>query len=270
MLFFLSGIFSCIGQAAAFIRWQGLYSITDNRLADFTVTECQVLRDSVGTRYVCNPAHVVTNTSYAIAGVLLIVAGAVIAASAQREGHTTLGLVVPLVVGSGVFYTAAALVPYNVGRLGHDVLMLFFALTVWTLMALLAGLGSYRRAAGADPSPLIYGAYIPLTKMMLSVSVLGMLTLMSLGSNGFPGAYERIAFDTITFWLIIIGTGMYSLGGAADQESRRVAEMEAQWGVGPGVKASPGATGSTELTEPTESTESTESTGSTGSTAEEK
>ena len=236
MLFFLSGIFTCFGQVAAFVSWKGMYSVTDNRLADFTVTECQVIRDNLGTRYVCNPAHMITNSSYVIAGVLLITAGAVIAASAHREGHTTLGLVVPLVVGTGVFFAAAGLVPYSVSRLGHDALMLFFALTVWTLMALLAGLGTYRRAAGAEPSPLIYGAYIPLTKLMLAISVLGMLTLFALGSNGLPGAYERLAFDTITFWLMIIGMGMYSLGGAADKESRRVAEMEAQWGVGPGAR----------------------------------
>lgn len=240
----ISGVLTGIGQLAAFLKWKGLYSITDNRRADFTVSECLILRDNLGSRYVCNPAHLVTDGSYVMAGLLIVAAAGVIAVCARREGHTALGLVISLMGAAGVFYAVAGLIPYDRSQWVHDVLMMLFAAMIWILMAVLAGAGSFRRDSGADPHPLVYGAYIPITRLMLMVSIVGMTLLLVFGSRGLPGGAERLAFDTIMIWLVVIGVAMNSLGGAADQESRRVAEMEAQWGVtSGGFGAGPPSTG---------------------------
>lgn len=237
VLLFLSGLLAGFGHIAALLSWRGLYSFTDNRLSDYTVTECQILRDNLGTRYVCNPAFLVTNAAYVASGLVIFAAAAVMWIAASRDGHRSVRIPAVLLGVAGVAMSACGLVPYNVSAFGHDLAMLLLAVSLWVVMAYLAGIGRARRLRGSAPHPLIYGAYVPLTRLMLTVSVVGLLALLLLGPRGLPGAYERMAYDTLTVWIMVIGVCMYSLGGAADQESRRVAELEAA-GV-PGMDPTP-------------------------------
>lgn len=225
VLLILSGLATWFGHIAALLSWRGLYSFTDNRLGDYTVTECQVLRDNLGTRYVCNPAYLVTNVSYVAAGFLIVVAAGVMWIAAGAERHRSVRMSAVLIGGAGAMYMLAGLFPYDVSAAIHDLSMLFYAILMWAFMAFLTGVGTARTAGGRGPHPLIYGGYLPITRLMLTASVVGLLALLLLGPRGMPGAYERLAFDTLTVWLMIIGVCMYSLGGAGDQESRRVAEM---------------------------------------------
>lgn len=227
VLLFLSGFVTGIGHVVALMSWRGLYSFTDNRISDMTVTECQILRDNLGTRYVCNPAFMLTNGAYVVAGFLIVAAAGVMWLAAGREKHSSVRMASVLVGGAGAVSMLAGIFPYNISPAVHDISKLVFAILVWVFMAFLAGVGSARSARGRSPHPLIYGAYLPITRLMLIASVVGMILLLLLGPRGFPGAYERLAFDTLTIWLMVIGICMYSLGGAADQESQRVAEMEA-------------------------------------------
>ncbi|MGO1948567.1 MAG: DUF998 domain-containing protein [Mycobacteriaceae bacterium] len=231
LLLVLSGLVTALGQLIAMLNWRGMYSITDNRISDFTVTECVVLRDNLGTRYVCNPTSLVTNAAFTVAGLLIVVAAVVIARTAIRQGQSSVRVVTAVLAAGGGAYALAGLIPSNVSPWGHDLVMLLFAGLMWTAMLILASAGTMRKVSGREPFPLIYGAYIPITRMMLFVSVVGWLALVVLGPRGMPGLYERLAFDTLTVWLIVIGVGMYSLGGAAEQEARRVAEMEVEWGL---------------------------------------
>ncbi|MGV0868131.1 DUF998 domain-containing protein [Corynebacterium kalidii] len=227
VLLFLSGLVTGFGHVVALWSWRGLYSFTDNRIGDFTVTECQVLRDNLGTRYVCNPAYLVTNTAYVAGAFIIVVAAGVMWLAAGREGHRSVRIPAVLAGGAGATAMLAGLFPYDVSPAIHDLSMLVHAILMWSFMAFLTGVGSARTAGGRGPHPLIYGGYLLITRFMLAASVVGLLALLLLGPRGLPGAYERLAFDMLTAWLMVIGVCMYSLGGAADQESRRVADMEA-------------------------------------------
>lgn len=239
VLLFLSGLVTGFGHIVALLSWRGLYSFTDNRISDFTVTECQVLRDNLGTRYVCNPSYLITNASYTAAAFIIVVAAGVMWLAAGREGQRSVRIPAVLIGGAGAVSMLAGLFPYNVSPAIHDLSMLVYAILMWSFMAFLTGVGTARSAGRRGPHPLIYGAYLLITRLMLTASVVGMLALLLLGPRGLPGAYERLAFDTLTVWLMVIGVCMYSLGGAADQESRRVADMEAAGVAGMDVGSTP-------------------------------
>lgn len=228
VLLVLSGALLVVGQVLGILRWRGMYSLTDNRPSDLTASVCGVLRDSSGTRFVCNPDHAVTAGAVVSSGIAVIVAAVIMTATARRERDDGVYGTAALLALSGVMTCATALVTENDRPVVHDVLLVFYLLSVWGAMEVLVDAATRHAEETGDAHPLIYGAYVPITRVMEFVSIVGALTLVFSGRDVMPGAFERVAVDTLTLWVLVFGLGMFSLGGAADRERLRVVEMEKQ------------------------------------------
>lgn len=228
VLLVLSGVLLAVGQVLGILRWRGMYSLADNRPADLEASVCGVLRDSSGTRFVCNPDHAVTAGAVVFSGIAVILAAVVMTAAAHRDRDGGVYGTAALLALSGALTCAAGLVTVDDRPVVHDVLLVLYLLSVWGAMEVLVDAATRHAEDTGDAHPLIYGAYVPVTRVMEFVSIVGALTLVFSGRDVMPGAFERVALDTLTLWTVIFGLGMFSLGGAADRERMRVVEMERQ------------------------------------------
>lgn len=225
-LLVISGLLLMVGQITGMVKWHGMYSLIDNRPSDLGATVCGVLRDDSGTRFVCNPAHTFTTVSVAVSG-LLVVGGAVLMiAAARRIGDRGVFGPASLLALSGVLTIISALVRVDDHPTFHDIVLLGYLLSMWAALEVLVDSATRHAEETGDAHPLIYGAYLPVTRVIEFFSVVGTLTLIFSGRDVMPGAFERMAFDTLTVWIVVFGLGLVSLGGAADRERLRVAEME--------------------------------------------
>lgn len=225
VLLVLSGFSLALGQLIGIVRWRGMYSLMENRPSDLSASVCGVLRDSSGVRFVCNPSHSLTAATAVFAGVAVVIAAIVMVATARRDGHR--GVYGPsILLGiSGAVSVAAAVVAVDVHPLGHDILLLLYLLSMWATMEVLVESATRHAETTGDAHPLIYGAYVPMTRVMEFFSIVGTLTLLFSGRDVMPGAFERASGDLITLWVVVFGLGLFSLGGAADRERMRVVEM---------------------------------------------
>lgn len=228
VLLVFSGVVLMLGQAVGILRWRGMYSLTDNRPSDLSTSVCGVLRDSSGVRYACNPVSTFTNLTVLLSGILVILASAVMIFAARRVGDRGVRGTSVLLGSSGLLTVVVAAVTVDEHPHLHDIVLLVYLLSVWAAMEVLVDSATRHAETTGDAHPLIYGAYVPITRVMEFLSIVGTLTLIFSGRDVMPGAFERVALDTLTLWIVVFGLGLFSLGGAADRERMRVAEMERQ------------------------------------------
>jgi hypothetical protein len=225
-LLLFSGLVSWCGQLFGLLRWKGMYSLVENRASDFGVTRCTVVRDHFGTRYVCSPSHTVVNSLTVISGLMVIVAAVIIVVAGRRArdaGVTPTALLVGL---SGVFTVVVGVVPSNLHGTVNTIMLVGHAVALWAAMEVLTDAATRHAEDTGDAHPLIYGAYLPITRVVEFFSVVALLTLVFSGGNVMPGAFERVVYESLTAWTVVFGICLVSLGGAADQERMRVAEMD--------------------------------------------
>lgn len=215
-----------VGQIVGMLRWRGMFSLMDNRPSDLVASTCGVLRDSYGTRFVCNPVHGFTALTVVLSGVAVLVAAAVMVFAARRDGDRGVYGTSGLLAFSGLMTCASGVVTVDRYPVAHDVFLVLYLLSVWGAMEVLVDSATRHAETTGDAHPLIYGAYVPVTRVMEFLSIVGALTLVFSGRDVMPGAFERVALDTLTLWTVVFGLGMFSLGGAADRERLRVVEME--------------------------------------------
>lgn len=226
VLLVLSGVLLVVGQVVGILRWRGMYSLTQNRPSDLSAPVCGVLRDASGVRFVCNPVHSFTATTVALSGVAVVVAALVMIAVAHRVGdHGVYGTAWLLGVSGGLTLLSTV-IPVSSHSTVHDIVLLLHLVALWATMEVLVDAATRHAETTGDAHPLIYGAYVPITRVMEFFSIVGALTLVFSGRDVMPGAFERLAFDVLTLWVLVFGLGMFSLGGAADRERMRVVAME--------------------------------------------
>lgn len=228
VLLVLSGILVFVGQVVGILRWRGMYSLTENRPGDLMVAQCGVLRDSAGVRYACNPVHTFSLVTFLLSGVAVIAAAALVVVTARRVGDRGVLGTAALLALSGVLTVVLGVVHLDDHARIHDIILLGYLLSMWATMEVLVDSATRHAESTGDAHPLIYGAYVPVTRVMEFFSVVGALTLVFSGRNVLPGAFERVSVDILTVWVVVFGLGLFSLGGAADRERMRVAEMERQ------------------------------------------
>lgn len=225
-LLLFSGVLSWVGQIIGLVRWRGMYSLIENRASDFGVTECTVLRDYFGTRYVCSPAHIVVNSFTVVSGLLVVVGAVLIILTARRERDGAVNPTAVLIGLSGLFTMIVGLVPSDVHGTLHTIVLVAHAVALWGAMEVLTDAATRHAEDTGDAHPLIYGAYLPITRVVEFFSVVALLTLVFSGGSVMPGAFERVVYESLTAWTVVFGICLVSLGGAADQERMRVAEMD--------------------------------------------
>ncbi|AGP31537.1 DUF998 domain-containing protein [Corynebacterium terpenotabidum] len=243
VLLVLSGVAVLVGQLIGLLRWKGMYSLTENRSSDLAASTCGVLRDTSGVRFVCNPQHTVTAATVIASGLLVVCAAVLMAVAARRDGDQGVIGTASLLGVAGLATVVSGVIPVDVHGLGHDIALLLYLIAMWAAMEVLVDSATRHAETTGDAHPLIYGAYVPITRVMEFFSIVGALTLIFSGRDVMPGAFERVALDVLTVWIVVFGLGLISLGGAADRERMRVAAMERQhWAIkaGPSSAATAG------------------------------
>ena len=228
VLLVLSGALLTIGQVVGIVKWRGMYSLTENRPSDLTASECGVLRDDSGVRFVCNPVSTFTTSMVILSGVAVVLASLIMVLAARRIGDRGVYGTSLLLGLSGVLTLVTTMFTVDGRPQVHDLSLLAYLLVMWATMEVLVDSATRHAQTTGDAHPLIYGAYVPITRVMEFFSIVGALTLIFSGRDVMPGAFERVALDTLTLWAAVFGLGMFSLGGAADRERMRVVEMERQ------------------------------------------
>ncbi|HAJ52859.1 MAG TPA: hypothetical protein DCM55_11050 [Corynebacterium variabile] len=226
VLLVVSGALLIVGQVVGILRWKGMYSLTENRSSDLMASRCGILRDDSGVRFACNPASSFTTTMVICSGIAVILASLLMVLAARREGDRGVYGTSLLLGLAGLLTLVTTMFTVDDHPRIHDVSLLVYLLVMWATMEVLVDSATRHAETTGDAHPLIYGAYVPITRVMEFFSIVGALTLVFSGRDVMPGAFERVALDTLTVWVVVFGLGLFSLGGAADRERLRVVEME--------------------------------------------
>lgn len=231
MLYRLSGIFLILssligfaGQAGALRKWDGYYLFTDHLISDLGISTCDQIRDAFGPRYICSPGHDWFNYGLVISGWFLVFAGiALIAAGRRAEprdlvaGYLSVGIVL---IVSGISLSSVGLFPSDTGGTAHGSAAAVHAVTLWVAMILGIRASSAARSQGS--LPMLHGTNRVLTVVFLGVSVLGFAGLMLLGRNHvMPGFFERLGFDVLSVWTILLGAALMAIPGLRTTEVRK-------------------------------------------------
>lgn len=191
-----------VGQAVAAFAWPQPYAITRNAISDLGVVACRPFdEDGAQVRWVCSPWHGVFNVSMVVTGVLLAV-GAMLMVGAFPRRRTGRAAMMMMVV-AGVLVALVGFAPWDVHPAEHDLLASGQALAQWLGMILLAI--ACRPRDGRHWRGLRIA-----TVIMLVVSVVGSVIFVAgldgVAVPGVPwGIAERLGFDTLTGWSILVG-----------------------------------------------------------------
>lgn len=221
-----SALAGFIGQAMAARIWDGYYLFTDYLISDLGMTQCDQIRDNFGPRYVCSPGHdwfnyatVLSGVLLALGAVLLLLAGAGAARRDTVAGYRAVGLLLAL---AGIAVAVVGFYPHDVNAAVHGIAAISQAVAMWC--AMIIGI----RAGTAAPSrgfiPMLHGGSRGLSIMLLAASLLGFVGLISLGASGvLPGFFERLSFDVLSVWTILLGRALWTVPTwrTAEQNRRR-------------------------------------------------
>ncbi|MGW8702895.1 DUF998 domain-containing protein [Streptomyces eurythermus] len=173
--------------------WDRPYSWARNNISDLGNARCAVQPDPT-PRYVCSPEHGLTNGSFVVLGVLLVV-GAVLSGPLWRRG-TTARVARVLLAGAGVGFVLAGLAPADIRENQHVLGAL-----------LIMGTGNVGlSAAGAGLAPEV-PALLRRAAGLLGVVALGAFGLfvsghyLGLGMGGM----ERVAAFPLLVWVSVAG-----------------------------------------------------------------
>lgn len=223
----LSGIVYFVGQAVTIAQWQGgAYSLSLNLISDLGMTGCGPVEDIFLPRYVCSSGHGWFNLSTILAGALLV-AGSVALLAAWRGRHSPRGTaaVAWLMLLSGIGLAGVGVAPADVQLTVHTVAALAQAVTTWIAMGLVWwAFRSWRRPHQQGRRPLVTGPSASVTLVLLIVSVVACVILVLPTALTAPGLVERLAFDLLNLWTILVGAHVFALPKAQRRESRRAEE----------------------------------------------
>lgn len=229
----LSGILAYAGQFLAAYFWQGWYSLEYNLISDLGVTECMQIDDWLLVRNACSPGHGWFTWGFVLAGIALLCGAVLLAASGRdalgRRLQGTLAAGVPLLLAAVAMILVGA-VSYDTQPQVHLVALAVMLLGFWVTMACSAWIsfqsGRVPRT-GEAKVPVLARTLLPLTLLLLVVSVVGLVLMLVSPSMGRVGLYMRIALDPVLLWMIAVGAA-YLLGGSRRRRQARERERESR------------------------------------------
>lgn len=195
-------------QFLAAAQWPQAYSWRSNTISDLGVTSCGTF--DAGTRverYICSPANVLANGGTVLNGLLLAV-GAVLLWSAWPRRRTG-RIAMALIAASGVLLILVGFLPWDLQPEAHSLAALVQAPVQWAGMIVLV-------LALRGSSTLRWAEVF--TILCLLVSISGFVMFIDAIGGG-PSAVvgvgltERISFDTLTLWSVILGLILLPVSG---------------------------------------------------------
>lgn len=186
-------------------QWPDGYSITDNAISDLGVTTCGLFSEGgQQIRNVCSPWYPLFGVGMVVCGVLTALGAALL--YGQWQGRSGRGGVVLMGLG-GLLVAAVGFAPWDTRPEMHDIAAVGQAVAQWAAMCLLAV------AAGS-------GLFRRLTLAAVVVSMTGFVAFLMAGDGaevpglGF-GLAERLSFDTLTLWTVLVGVTLRFTKGVA-------------------------------------------------------
>ncbi len=231
MLYRLSGFFlvlsslaGFIGQAGALRWWEGSYLLSDYLISDLGLTRCAQIRDSFGARYICSPGHDWFNYGTILAGILLTVGGLMLMLAGSRAtrrdtaaGYRSVG---NLLIISGIALSTVGLFPHDINPTTHDIAGILRAVALW--FAMIIGIRATSVAPSQGFTPILHGGHRGMSIILLVMSFLGFLGLVLLGTSGvMPGLLERLSFDMLSVWVILLGIALWRVPTLHEAEQRK-------------------------------------------------
>ncbi|RIX36858.1 DUF998 domain-containing protein [Corynebacterium falsenii] len=207
----LSGLIYFIGQALATVQWQGSYSLQYNLIGDLGVSQCDLYQNSYGSRYICSPGHLWFNGGLVIAAILMVAVGAVLIA--QRLAR----LAGASLILAGIAAAVAGFIPLNVNETVHNTAALVqgFFLIVATGAAIAktiqdkAGVvaSKDKKKYVAEHRPILPGGLLTTSMVLLVLAIGGPLLALLVGE--WQGVVDRMLFDILMIWMVVLGVGLY-------------------------------------------------------------
>ncbi|WP_149029370.1 hypothetical protein [Corynebacterium halotolerans] len=229
MVLILSALVGFLGQLLAIGQWRQVgYSFGLNRISDLGLTTCGMVQDLFFPRYACSPGYGWFNIGTIVSGVLLIIGALLLLTGLRRSPDRIRGgsAVAWLLLLSGAALIVTGAVPANVNAVLHDAAGVARAVLTWAAMALVWwAFRSWRRSGAEGPLPLVSGPAARATLVLLIVSVAGFLALVLAGLVEFAaGLVDRLTFDLLGLWTILLGTGLLGLPLTRAREQQRTDE----------------------------------------------
>lgn len=235
----LAGIFGYLGQLVAAYLWQGIYSLEYNLISDLGVTQCLQINDVFLVRYACSPGFWWFSGGFTLAGLALLLAAVQILRSTRDALGRTLrgtGLLGGALLVAAAGMIVAGAVAYNIQNLVHGLGIGLILVGFWVALAggAWASIRANRAVGKRNAAPVLTGMLLPVTLVLLLVSVVGVVLVATAPEYAPVGLYLRIALDPLWLWLFAVGASLVSKGSKRRQQAReqnradRVAEREAR------------------------------------------
>jgi hypothetical membrane protein len=181
-------------QPVVVAAWRGDYDILRNTISDLGVTECGVFAHLGGEQIsVCSPRHDLMNATFVAVG-LLIGLGTLLTRRVWPRSRTMTVATWALMVTS-IGAVLIGLAPANQNLALHAVGA--FLQIPGSIAPLLAGIGLRKTHRGLVLFSGAIGAVGTIATLLFFAGV-----YLGLG----PGGMERLAFDPLIIWLIVVGT----------------------------------------------------------------
>lgn len=235
----LAGILGYLGQLVAAYLWQGIYSLEYNLISDLGVTQCLQINDVFLFRYACSPGFWWFSAGFIMAGLALSLAAVQILRSSRDALGRTLRGARPLggallVAAVGMIVSGA--VAYNIQNLVHGLGIVLILVGFWAALAsgAWAAFRANRVVGDRDTAPVLTGMLLPVTLVLLVISVVGVVLVATAPEYAPVGLYLRIALDPLWLWLFAVGASLVAKGSPRRQRARerdrtdRAAEREAR------------------------------------------
>lgn len=227
ILLILSSLLGFLGQIFALALWEGYYLFGHHLIGDLGVSACEQIRDDSGPRYICSPGHDWFNYGTALSGILLLI-GAVVLVAAGREtgpaekvaGFYPVG--VALII-SGITMSVVGFFPSDVNAPLHDAAATTRVLATW--VAMVTATWVVGGAVAKQQMPILHGSSRILSLILLLVSV-GAFALLFSGGGSTPGLYQRLSFEVLSVWTILLGAVLYRVPGRGQREEKKRRQRE--------------------------------------------
>lgn len=235
----LAGTLGYLGQLLAAYLWQGIYSLEYNLISDLGVTQCLQIDDVFLARYACSPGFLWFSAGFILAGAALLLAAVQILRSSEDALGRTLRGTVPLgsaLIVAAVGMIAAGAVAYNLQPLVHGLGIVLILAGFWVAMAsgAWATFRANRVVGDRGTAPVLAGLLLPVTLVLLVISVVGVVLVATATEFAPVGLYLRVGLDPLWLWLFAVGASLVTKSSKRRQRAReqdraeRAAERKAQ------------------------------------------
>lgn len=184
-------------------QWPRPYRWGSNLISDLGSTMCGIADAGARVeRYVCSPWFVLANAATIVSGLLLALGALLLWSFWPRRRSGRAASVFLMLGGLGV--VGVGLVPWDTDPELHNLLALVQAPLQWVGMAFLACATWNTSVPRLVPRVTVAAGIVSVVGFALFLGVVAGEAPLGLGL----GVSERIAFDTLTIWSVIVGASL--------------------------------------------------------------